>query len=445
MPSLSTPAARVPTLVALIITAGALLISIACGSSATAPPASATGSLSVTITAPANVTPSVKVTGPNGYNTTLSATTTLTGLTVGSYSIAAAPVTIPNLIVNTLATATVAGSPATVTASGTQAAATATYSIRPGTGGLWVSSFVEIGGAFVSEYSASQLASGGNPLPAGLVGGTETQYAGVAFDANGNLWVAAEGQGLIVQYPANQLTSNGASPTLSITTPATPDGLAFDAAGDLWVTEPTANSVVMYTPTQLGATGSPVPMVTIGASGTSLALPQGLAFDASGNLWVANYDASDIVEFTPAQLAANGTPTPAVTIGPYASGYATNGSDILWGPLALAFDPSGNLWVANGSAPAAPLLNPTLVELSASSLTTSGTPAPIFTADVANVRPFGLAFDVSGDLWMSNRTSAELLEVLPTQPPTVTVPGIGVSVPFGLAFNPHPNGLPIKP
>ena len=57
--------------------------------------------------------------------------------------------------------------------------------------------------------------------------------------------------------------------------------------------------------------------------------PVGLAFDASGNLYVANTDTNTVSEFTP------GSTTPTATL---------TGLDA---PDALAFDASGNLYVAN--------------------------------------------------------------------------------------------------
>jgi hypothetical protein len=87
---------------------GMLVLAAACGSG-TGPN---TGKLTVTVTAPTGITPTVAVTGPNGYSKALTATTTLSGLASGSYRVAAASVTATNPIVGTLYTATVSGSPA---------------------------------------------------------------------------------------------------------------------------------------------------------------------------------------------------------------------------------------------------------------------------------------------------------------------------------------------
>ena len=55
----------------------------------------------------------------------------------------------------------------------------------------------------------------------------------------------------------------------------------------------------------------------------------GLAFDAAGNLFVANYGANTVSKVTPAGMVST-----------FASGFND--------PTGLAFDAAGNLYVANG-------------------------------------------------------------------------------------------------
>jgi hypothetical protein len=57
-----------------------------------------------------------------------------------------------------------------------------------------------------------------------------------------------------------------------------PNGLAFDDSGDLWADDITNNQVVEYTPSQLTATGSPTPAVVIKANGSSISYPNPMAF-----------------------------------------------------------------------------------------------------------------------------------------------------------------------
>jgi sugar lactone lactonase YvrE len=114
--------------------------------------------------------------------------------------------------------------------------------------------------------------------------------------------------------------------------------LAFDASGALWVSNQNADTVVRFGASQLLVSGSPVPEATIGDDGSGdLERPFGLAFDASGDLWVANIEGPDaVLRFSdPGALSGSVDPTAAATL----TG-VTN-------PIGLAFDNSGSLWVVS--------------------------------------------------------------------------------------------------
>jgi sugar lactone lactonase YvrE len=230
-------------------------------------------------------------------------------------------------------------------------------------GDLWIAN---LGGTLV-EYTPSQLASTGSPTPNVTIssdGSSLSEPGSVAFDRSGDLWALNEG-GALDEYTPSQLASSGSpTPAVTISGFVNPYGLAFDGSGDLWVTDISANTVVEYTPSQLVSSGSPTPAVTISANASSIDSPSGVAFDASGNLWVTNTGSNTLVEFTPSQLGASGDPTPAVTVS------ATGSS--LDGPYSLAFDAAGNLWVPNAHGES-------LVEYTASQLAATGNPTPVNT------------------------------------------------------------------
>jgi sugar lactone lactonase YvrE len=407
-----------------------------------------TGSLTVTISAPSGVTPSVAVSGPAGYHQILSATQTLTGLAVGSYTITAPRTASTAPIVGTVSTAVVTGSPASVTAGGT-ATASAIYAQQPGTGGLWATNFTDP--TSLVQYTAAQLASSTSAAPAVTVTTSGPLDQSIAFDASGNLWVADYSRSEVVEYAASQLAATG-SPTPAVTLSTTtgfgslnaPSALAFDANGNLWVANGGGNTIVEFTASQLLTSGTPTQAVKLSDSSGSLVEPSALAFDPGGNLWVVNSASSgqpSVVEFGTSQLAAGGTPTSAVTL-------TDDGAGSLAGALALAFDPSGNLWVANGNAD-----RDTVVEFAASQLTTSGNPTPAVTlkpsTGTAN-HLAGLAFDATGNLWVANSTAGTILEFTASQllasgTPTPNTVISGLTGSWGLAFDPHATNLPIKP
>lgn len=404
-----------------------------------------TGSLTVTVTAPGGVTPAVTVSGPAGYNQTITATRTLSGLATGSYTVSAASAVATNPIVATVYAGNTSGSPATVTA-GSTGAASVNYAQQPGSGGLWVANFST---PTVAEYGAAQLAATTAATPATALGtgAANPGFDALAFDAGGNLWVAEGLSSAVVEYSAAQLASNG-SPRPAVTLSASggslsaPEGIAFDNRGNLWVPNSGAsvNTVVEFGASQMSASGSPTPQVTLSANGSSLNGPIAVAFDPSGNMWVANGGGNTVVEFTPAQLAASGSPVPVVTL--------SDSAGSLNGPVELAFDASGNLWVADFNSS-------TVVAFTPNQLAASGSPIPSVTLSATGGSldaPVGLAFDASGDLWVANEFGNTVVEFAASQlvtsgspTPNVTVSGSSLDHPFGLAFDPHAPNLPVKP
>jgi sugar lactone lactonase YvrE len=432
------------------------VLAVGCSTSSTAP---RTGSLTVTVAASANVTVQVTVTGPNGFRKTVTSTVTLTGLAPGSYAITAPDVTTTDSIVGSVFHATIAGTPATVSASGASAA-TVTYSARAGSGGLWIVGGSASGSNTANtaiEYAVTQLhASSSTPpvvkLNFPITAGGNIDASGVAFDAQGNLWVVNDNSNTVVEYAVAQLSASGSpTPVVTIQLPAmsVSYAIAFDASGNLWVGNNFANTIVEFTPSQLAAGGSPTPAVTIAEvppQPNTLQEPIGLAFDTHGNLWVANNAASSIVEYTPSQLATSGSPAPTVTL---------TGAAILY-PNEIAFDHAGNLWITNSAYNVTPSIPASgrIVEYAAQDLTTTGSPTAVLTLNLPQgtygAVPTGLAFDDSGNLWYADaytqsigQYSAASLTAGGSPSPAIIIPSATAVSGVGIAFNPHSTALPL--
>jgi sugar lactone lactonase YvrE len=346
-----------------------------------------TGSLTVTIT-PANGTkPSVVVTGPNAYTTTISSTTTLANLTLGSYTIVADTSVGPDSVVGTIVdSGHVTGSPATVNANDT-AGVTVAYSMKSRMGGMWVANNSY---QTVPELAANQLRTSGSPVPAETLFTALSGPAGLALDAAGNMWESSYGSGSDTLLMYTQAARNaGGAPTPSIVLTSTigdGENLAFDSHGNLWVTDCTGY-IRAFTPSQLAGGGAQTPAVSI-SGGTILRCPWSIAFDSTGNAWVADEGRTHIIEYGASQLTTSGTPTPIDTIG------STGGS--LNEPSGLAFDAQGNLWVSNNGTT-------TVVEYTPAQLAAGGAPVPNIAINTPNTSdPFGLAFDNRGTLWVSD-------------------------------------------
>jgi sugar lactone lactonase YvrE len=322
--------------VALSVIGGLLLLVVpSCAKSGTGPNPKTTGTLIVTVEPVTNAMATVVVSGPNGYTADFSATDTLVGLAAGSYAVTRATATTSNGIVGLLFADTATRSPANV-AIGDTALIAITFARIPGSGGLWVTSS-DSGQRVAAQYTPTQLTTA---APAGV--SLTVAGADAAFDVSGNLWIGDSSGNTITEYAAAKLTITG-TPTAAVTITSTalqgPVGLVFDGPGDLWVSNYDGNTIVEFTARQLKTGGALKPAVVI--SGLALDGPARMAFDTSGNLWVPNAISSTVVALAPSSLVASGTPQPAVTL--------TAIDSSLSAPTGLAFDPAGNLWVANSA------------------------------------------------------------------------------------------------
>ena len=208
-------------------------------------------------------------------------------------------------------------------------------------GTMWITSADD---SRLLAFSPTAIGSSG-PRVASVVISSNNQSlstpTAAAFDRQHRLWVANFGNGTLVRFDPVQLASSGAPvPAVVVSGLIGPIAIAFDAEGSLWATDIQAHTIVKYSAAQIAASGRPAPSVVLNGVDGSLGEPSGIAFDAAGNLWVANIGTQEIGAFTPAQMAASGSPAPPIKI-------STN-VGTLRVPTGLAFDNDGSLWVLTG-------------------------------------------------------------------------------------------------
>lgn len=196
------------------------------------------GQLTISFTAPSGVNTAATVTGPGGYSSTVTTNTTLGSLAPGSYTITPVSVRRVGPIVDEFYDGSVTGA-ATVSNSAT-ATSSVTFAKRGGSGNLWLPG-CEKGTARggVNSYDPSTFDPSMTPSPA-IILSNGTCAEGAAFDAAGNLWISDYNLKISMYTPA-QLATN-LSPSVVLTNPADPTtsfnkptDLAFDRNGNLWV------------------------------------------------------------------------------------------------------------------------------------------------------------------------------------------------------------------
>jgi sugar lactone lactonase YvrE len=275
------------------------------------------------------------------------------------------------------------------------------------TKGLWIAN-----GTDVVEFIPSQLVPGTSDPAPHIVLNTAAGFVapqGVQFDANGNLWVldggnnTPNGTAAIEEFTAAQLAAHGTTPrpvpNVTITYPGItfPQQGVFDGAGDFWVADNGAGEVVEFTPAQLAAGGHITPTLTL-TSTIPFTGPLGIAFSPlTGNLWVANNTGTSIEGFAASSLAGQ---TGAQTLAPH-DVLNDDGAGSIQAPWALVFDKAGNLWSSNANPPN------TIVEFLSTQLAGGAGAKPVPNVTIAPVSdggflsltaPNGLAFDNLGDL-----------------------------------------------
>jgi streptogramin lyase len=239
-----------------------------------------------------------------------------------------------------------------------------------------------------------------------------TTYDGDLFIANGN--------GSIVAFnPTNETFSNNIASGVGL---SDPQGLAFDSSGNLYVANASGGgSIDKYS---LSTSTWSTYASNLGST------PEGIAIDGNGDLFVTVSSAKTIVEITP-----NGS------IGSVHSFYPGSNSSnpALDGPVGIAFNPKdGDLYVANSQAGA--------TSPSVDRITLFPQGSTSLNADLSD--PQGVTFTANGNLYVAdygNNTVTEYSQIGTTGIFTLTgnspITGYGLITPDFMALD--STGLPV--
>lgn len=183
---------------------------------------------------------------------------------------------------------------------------------------------------------ASASASPGGSASASRTPGptpTPSFYTSVA------VYVSNAGYSSILTFPAH---GAGNAPPKILSGPLTglqdPVGIFVNAFKDIFVVNTVAGTVLEFSP---GKSGNAKPIATITGTNTGLDLPDDVALDGVGNIYVTNSGqvVDSVTEYAP---ESNGNVLPIATISGAQTGLA--------GPTGIVIDRKGVIYVANSSA-----------------------------------------------------------------------------------------------
>jgi trimeric autotransporter adhesin len=240
------------------------------------------------------------------------------------------------------------------------------------------------------------------------IGSGFTNPQGVAVDGAKNVFIADVGQNAVFEFAPGSSTGTKVGSGL-----VGPTSVATDNAGDLYIAD-SGNGRVVMVPNVAGTLTTSAQTVVISGLGTSL----GIATDLIDDLYVADATKNQVLQL--ATIA--GLPNAASTAK---LGLSALGVSTFTAPIAVATDPTGNLFIADTTAN-------TVTELT------------FYGKQTVNIgngysHPSGLAADASGSLYIADSGNGRLLKV-PYENPIFNTNdqytlGGTIATPYGVAID----------
>jgi hypothetical protein len=197
----------------------------------------------------------------------------------------------------------------------------------------------------VLRFPASQLGRSGAPEPDITFNVPEVEclpaMRSLALDADGNLWLSVCGDS-VLRIAAADLTGVGGDKEADVLLAGLTDndGMAFDRDGNLWVAG--GPSIVRYDAARLGEISADPPDLSLAVSDDTAGLKaSNLTFDKAGNLWGTDFAANAVFQIAAADLAGTGAKDIAANVS------ITIGVEALLNQPA--FDDGNGLWLGLSS------------------------------------------------------------------------------------------------
>jgi streptogramin lyase len=281
--------------------------------------------------------------------------------------------------------------------------------------------------------TVATLAGSGGSGSTDATGSTASFHfpVGVAADASGNVYVADYGNNKIrLVSPAGVVTTlagSGAQGSADAAGTAasfsSPWAVAVVASGNVYVADKANNKIRMITPAGVVTTlaGSGIKGARDG-TGTAASFnnPTGVAVDASGDVYVADYGNNEIRLIT-----STGVVTTLAGSGSSGSTDGTGTAASFFGPTGVALDAAGDLYVADTD-------NDKIRKISSAGVVTtlagSGSKgATDATGTAASFYyPSGVAVDATGNVYVADEVNNKIRNVSPTGVVT-TLAGTGIA------------------
>src|SRR5437764_965394 len=266
-------------------------------------------------------------------------------------------------------------------------------------------------------------------LPPGSTDGTGSAArfnspAGVAVDSAGNTYVAdtvnstirkITPAGVVTTFAGLAGSTGSANGTGSAARFNFPSGVAVDRAGaeNIYVGDTSNFTIRQITPAGVVTTLAGSPGMKGGANGTGSAarfvLPEGMAVDSAGNIYVADQDASTIRKIAPGGVVST-------FAGSFTKSGSLNGTGSAARfnlPADVAVDSSNNLYVADSNNCTIRKITPAAAVTTLAGLASAGHTNGTGSAARFDF-PDGVAVDTTGKIYVADTVESAIRKITPT-------------------------------